>query len=638
MKLRPPSVPLITVDPYFSIWAPHEKLNAKVTVHWTGSPNDIVGYVHVDGKMYSFLGYDRNATKMKQTEMDVDALSTRYTFECEEVRLFVRFMTPLLPGDYDIMTRPVSYMSVSYEKKLDTVKDVKVSVQTDNSVCINKYCSEDISFDEVNEDGFHGFKMGSVAQPVLEKSGDDIRINWGYFYLCVEGEGEITDCLKSKWMKQKRLCAEVTEGEEKLFLFAYDDIASINYFGKHLGSYWNRNGKTIEQAIKEAIADFPALRERCDAFSDKLAADAYMAGGARYADILSLAYRQVIAAHKLVLDEDGEILFISKECFSNGCAATVDVSYPSTPMFLLYDTELVKGMMRPIYKFAASDAWRFDFAPHDVGQYPLLTGQVYGLNKDTGEFRFESQMPVEECGNMIIMEANVALAEGNADFAAAHIDTLKTWCEYLIKYGNDPENQLCTDDFAGHLAHNCNLSLKAIMGIMGMSIITGMLGDAESSDKYRRIAKEMADGWCERALNPDGLSYKLAFDRDGSFSMKYNMVWDKIWGTGLFDRSVYERETESNLSHMNEYGLPLDSRAEYSKSDWLVWTATLAPKGSDFKKFISPLWRFYNETHDRNPMTDWYDTVTAVQVGMIHRSVQGGLFIKLLEYTKKLRK
>ena len=164
-----------------------------------------------------------------------------------------------------------------------------------------------------------------------------------------------------------------------------------------------------------------------------------------------------------------------------------------------------------------------------------------------------------------------------------------------------------------------------------------MLGDKAASENYKKTAKEMANSWCERAINSDGLSYRLAFDKDGSFSMKYNMVWDKIWGTGLFDKSVYERETASNISHINEYGMPLDSRAEYTKSDWLVWTATLAKNARDFKKFITPLWRFYNDTHDRNPMTDWYDTVTAVQVGMIHRSVQGGLFIKLLDHTKKLK-
>ena len=401
-------------------------------------------------------------------------------------------------------------------------------------------------------------------------------------------------------------------------------------------SYWNKDGKKIEEAITEAFADYKDVKQRCDDFSDKLIADAYMAGGEKYADICALAYRQALAAHKVALDDNGDILFISKECFSNGCAATVDVSYPSIPLFLIYNPELLKGMLRPIYKFADSDGWKYDFAPHDVGQYPLVTGQVYGL--EDGELLYDMQMPVEECGNMIIMETNVALATGDVSFAKEHFDVLRAWAAYLEKYGNDPENQLCTDDFAGHLAHNCNLSLKAIMGIEGMSILCGLIGDEEGKASYHEKAVEMANSWIERAKKPDG-SYKLTFtDADeGTFSQKYNMVWDKIWGTDIFPAEVTENEIASNFSHFNEYGMPLDSRAEYTKADWLVWTATMAKSKADFKRFIAPLWKYYNDTPDRDPMTDWYDTVSCTRVGFIHRTVIAGLFIKTLDESGKVK-
>ena len=95
----------------------------------------------------------------------------------------------------------------------------------------------------------------------------------------------------------------------------------------------------------------------------------------RYADIVSLAYRQAIAAHKLTWD-GGEIQFLSKECFSNGCIGTLDVTYPSIPLFLLYNPELVEGMLNPLFKYAASPNWPYAFAPHVVGQYPIANGQV----------------------------------------------------------------------------------------------------------------------------------------------------------------------------------------------------------------------------------------------------------------------
>ena len=161
--------------------------------------------------------------------------------------------------------------------------------------------------------------------------------------------------------------------------------------------------------------------------------------------------------------------------------------------------------------------------------------------------------------------------------------------------------------------------------------IYSLAGDEKKAAKYKRIAKKKAKSWCERAKNTADGSYRLTFDLDGSFSMKYNMVWDKIWGTKLFPDSVYRSETESYLEKINDYGLPLDSRCDQSKSDWLVWSATLSKNDRLFAKMIAPLWKFYDETPNRVPMTDWYDTVSGHRIGFSNRTVQGGLYIKLLD-------
>ena len=274
-----------------------------------------------------------------------------------------------------------------------------------------------------------------------------------------------------------------------LFSFAYDDISSIEYFGRQLPAWWCRSGMTITEAIRMAHADYGSVYARCRAFSERMFLDAVRAGGEKYAELLLMAFRQAVGAHKLVADENGEVLFVSKECYSNGCAATVDVSYPSIPVFLIYNPELVRGMLRPIYRYAASSEWPYDFAPHDAGRYPKVNGQVYGGN------RLEKQMPVEECGNMLIMEATAAIASRDVSFALSHMDMLEKWVKYLIDNGYDPANQLCTDDFAGHLAHNCNLSLKAIMGIESMAILCRMSGRAEDAKHYDKIARDMAGSW-----------------------------------------------------------------------------------------------------------------------------------------------
>ena len=627
MKLRPPSVPLITVDPYFSVWSPADRLYDEVTEHWTGKPNTIYGYVKIDGEQFRFMG-DADDAVISQMDFEMNAFVSRYTFENEKIILDVSFFTPVFPDDLMKMSRPVSYVSFNYNSVDGRTHDVSVKISASEELVLNQKGEGAVVTEICSFDGLNSAKMGSEKQDILHDSGDDIRIDWGYFYLTASEKDKV---FFEKYEDMVFASAEILleENKDSYALFSYDDIYSLQYFGKNVKAYWKKDGKTIEDAIAEAYAEAEEICDICYAKAIELEMDALITGGEKYSDLVVLAFRQVIAAHKLCVDDEGNAIFISKECFSNGCAATVDVTYPSSPMFIYYNTELLKGMLRPIFKFADSDEWEFDFAPHDAGQYPLVNGQVYGTNHiEDGRYK-DFQMPVEECGNMIIMLANISLRDGNTNFFDLYQDTVAQWVKYLLKYGMDPENQLCTDDFAGHLAHNCNLSLKAIMGIAGYALILKMKGDAKEAEKYMSEARNMADNWVKNAANSDG-SFRLAFDREETFSMKYNMVWDKIWGTGLFAPSVYYSEFCSNKKHFNAYGMPLDNRKTYTKSDWIMWTACLAPTEEEFEEYIEPMWNCYNQSPSRVPMTDWYDTVTSLIVGFRHRSVQGGMFIKML--------
>ncbi len=652
MRLRPPSTPLITVDPYFSVWSPADRLTDAATVHWTGSPNTILGYAVIDGASYRFMGKlhrDDNSPVLTQTAFDYDALSTRYTFTGAGVELKLTFTTPVLLDDLAVMTRPVSYLKIDVASADGACHDVQVKIAVSEEICLDKRSQYPVETEILTIADKPAVKMGSSVQQILNRSGDNLRIDWGWFYLtacCGTASVEKMDIpfipadKTPEGYDPATTFAVVTmplhtcKNNQALVTFAYDDIKSIEYFGDHLTSVWNKDGMTITEAIAAAYGEYGCLMTRCDAFAQKLFHDAVRAGGEKYAEICEISYRQAIAAHKAVLDTDGKLLWISKECFSNGCAATVDVSYPSIPLFLLYNPELVRGMMRPIYKFARSDMWEFDFAPHDAGQYPLVNCQRYGLHE--GKLLHHMQMPVEECGNMLVMAAAAALADKETDFAVENMDLLEAWVKYLIANGYDPENQLCTDDFAGHLAHNCNLSLKAIMGIAGLAIIYRMLGRTADADGLMAEAKKMADSFVERASNGDG-SFRLAYDRPGTWSMKYNAVWDKLWGTGIFDPMVMQSEFASYRKHVNPYGMPLDIRSDYTKSDWLIWTGTLAQEKDDFMDYVAPLWQGYHNTWDRVPTTDWYFTTTAEHRHFQHRSVVGGHFMKLLEYSGKMR-
>jgi hypothetical protein len=299
------------------------------------------------------------------------------------------------------------------------------------------------------------------------------------------------------------------------------------------------------------------------------------------------------------------------------------------PLFLLFCPELVRGMLRPIFRHAATPAWPYDFAPHDVGQYPLATGQVYGLIDNVLELKY--QMPVEECGNMLIMTAAACAADGDYALAVEHLALLDQWAGYLLEFGQDPGEQLCTDDFAGHLNHNANLSIKAIVGLGAYARILAAAGNQAKSSEMHAKARVMAALWMQMAgAGTDGQPTRLTFDRDGTWSMKYNLLFDRLLRLDLFPAKLYHDELASYLARQNRYGLPLDSRGTDTKADWIVWCAALSDDPDIIQGLIGPLYRFYHETGSRVPMADWYDTVSGRNYYFRNRTVIGGIFAVLL--------
>jgi hypothetical protein len=658
-KFRPPAVPLVTVDPYFNIWSNSNHLYDAETIHWTGTTHGMVGLAVIDGKVWRFMGgKDRrsdfktlDAPALQQTDLKVDPLSSVYIFEGGGITLTVKFTTPLLLDDLDILARPASYVTINAVANDGESHKVKIYYDVSAELCVDVPIQEVVASRSQLKDGSQVLKVGTEKQPVLKRTGDNIRIDWGYACL-VAPSTTPTDtvigsvALRDQFIDNQQLplkddtnfprtleddlpvLATVINygsvGEEEVSHFlvlAYEDILSVEYFHKQLPGYWARNGKSFEDMLLMSINEYKQVMDKCNQFNEQLVEDATRSGGEKYADILALAYRQSIAAHKLVADEDGKVLFFSKENFSNGCMATVDVSYPSIPLFLLKNPELVKGMLRPVFRYAASEDWPYNFAPHDVGRYPTANGQAYGL-------AIERQMPIEECGNMLIMVAAVCLAEGNANFAEEHWELLTQWFGYLKQNGLDPGNQLCTDDFGGHLDHNANLSIKAIIGIASYGILSRMLGKEAEYLEHLDTAKQMAVQWEDMARNGD--HYRLAFDSPETWSLKYNLVWDALFGLNLFDPQIKKKEVDFYLQVSNQYGAPLDNRKTYTKADWLVWAATLAENNEDFERLVNPLWDFLNESSSRVPLTDWYYTIDGRVAGFRNRSVVGGLYIKML--------
>ncbi|MDD3658802.1 MAG: DUF4965 domain-containing protein [Lascolabacillus sp.] len=609
------------------------------------------GGAYVDFGLYE-LEPNKSTLSNTAIQKSVSVLPTQtiYKFDCGEIELDLIFTSPLLLDDLELVSRPVSYISYQLRSKNNQTHDVQIYFESTPQWAVHNI-SQAVTYEEIANDRLKFLKTGTVEQPILEKKGDDIRIDWGYFYLAGHNDkstnmkfgdywnvkqefnstGAVsetkTESLSEKMNSENmtvlayskdlgKVSDEMTTG---YILLGYDDIYSIRYFDEDLKAYWTKDGTVdIFTAFEDAVNDYSTIMNRCDEFNRELLSEATRVGGTKYAELISLVYRQSIAAHKLVKDKEGNLLFFSKENNSNGSIGTVDITYPSSPLYLIYNPDLVKGMLNPIFYYSESGRWTKPFAAHDVGTYPIATGQTYG-----------EDMPIEESGNVLILTAAIAEIEGNADYAAQHWETLTIWTEYLKEYGLDPENQLCTDDFAGHLAHNTNLSIKAIMGIASYGKLAGMLGKTEVAEEYMQIAKEMATQW--ETMADDGDHYRLTFDRPGTWSQKYNIVWDKLLGFNIFEPKIIEKEIALYKTLQNEYGLPLDNRATYTKTDWIMWTATLSGNSDDFDALIDPVYKYANETKSRVPISDWHDTKTAERMNFKARSVVGGYYMKLLE-------
>ncbi len=585
--------------------------------------------------------FDRPAV---QKSVQVLPTQTFYTFECGPVQLNLIFTAPLLMDNLDVMTRPVNYLSYQVESIDGEAHDVQIYIEATPEWAVDHSGQAVESTIGMNGKLIYA-QTGTVEQPVLKKKGDNVRIDWGYFYLAAGKKSE-NNLATGDYVQMKKQFAEqgttvsaketdllsdkavlayserlgmVKEPANGYLLIGYDDLYAIQYFQENRMAYWKQDGKVdIMQALAKADAEYEDLMERCRDFDNQLMDKAFKAGGKEYAELCALAYRQAVAAHKLVTDKEGNLLFLSKENFSNGSIGTVDVTYPSAPLFLIYNPELLKGMLNPIFYFSESGKWEKPFAAHDVGTYPLANGQTYG-----------GDMPVEESGNMLILTTAIAVREGNAEYAKKHWPVLTLWADYLLKNGLDPENQLCTDDFAGHFAHNANLSIKAIMGIAGYGRLAGMLGDRETERKYTEAAKQMAIRW--KAMAQDGDHYKLTFDQSDTWSQKYNLIWDRLLGFNIFDPTIATTEVAYYRNQQNIYGLPLDSRKTYTKSDWIIWTACLTGNTDDFHRFVAPVYKYANETTTRMPLSDWHETTDGKSVGFRARSVVGGYFMKMLE-------
>ncbi len=589
----------------------------------------------------------------QQKSCTVNATSTYYTFQCGGIDLDIVFTTPQVMSDLILFSTPISYISYQVKSNDGNQHNVRMYLQTSAEMAIRDTSQKTINRRK-KTNGYEYLYGGNYTQSVLSQTSD--LIDWGYVYMfgdCKEGHdlklgehdgllhefastGTTTSNLSTRTcpggtyysiVYNDSLGTVGTTGKCSFAMIGYDDTYSIQYFNSNRKGYWTNNGKTnITARFEDLYANYDDIMRQCRAIDQKIYNDGYDIGGNKYAEILATVYRQTNAAHKLFTDSKGNLMFMSRENNSGGFINTLDVTYPSQPLYWIYSTALAKAMITPVFEYSALGKWKYDFPNHDLGHYPQANGNHYG-NPDDGS---GSTMPVEQSGNMLTLAAIIAKLDGDLDYLREYLPYMTKWANYLVENGKDPANQLCTDDFMGHSARNTNLAAKAIMGVMSYSEILHMLGDEEGAEEYKAKAQDMVTFWKRNALSTTGgRHYLLNFGAEGkTWSSKYNLIWDKIWGWDIM-KDVRTTEISFYMNNMQMFGLPLDSRGDLCKSDWQMWVMGFADGASQRTSLINTLWKYINETISRVPLSDNHNVKSGKQAMFQARSVVGGYWMRV---------
>ena len=658
--IRPPAVPLAVRSMYLSTWSPSNNLAGTWPMFWNGHTTALTGIVRVDGTAYVFCGAPNGGYPLAtQTAFTLTSTRSTYVQTAGPVTLTVAFLSPVDPDNLQRQCVPLSYLTV--DAASNDGGSHSVSVYLDIS---GEWAHGDTSQQLTWAEQTVGNQLVLTSQPanptVLGEYGD--QASWGTVVWSTDnvagttwqtgadsvvrangaaGSLPNTDdpnfrAINNNWpvfAPNRALGSVGPSGAQAVFVLGHVRTPAVSYLGTSYNAWWSKYWTGWQAMLTWFRNDLPAASEVCAATDNQVNAWATEAvgGGAvgdQYAAICALALRQAFAGTELI-NHNGTPWALLKEISSDGNVSTLDVIYPAFPAYLQLSPQYLQLLLAPIFDYVENHPYPKTWAPHDIGSgYPNATGHLNGSG--------EEDMPVEETANILIMTAALVqrLPAGAATaYVQAHYPILLQWAKYLVSALPDPGNQNQTDDFTGFIAHSSNLALKGIVGIAAMGQLAQLSGNTADATSYPATAKSYITTWL--SSSQDGQHLRLAYDQPGTWSLKYNGFPDRLLNTNLVSPAVQAEEAAWYTSQAGGYGVLLDPRNDYTKTDWEIWTAAfLQAQPAARNMLVADVYNFANVTANRVPLTDWYVVSSAAQRGFADRPVVGGLFsLQTLRYT-----
>jgi len=666
----------------------------------------VMASVPAAGKVYPLLGRPHdslsrtgklyNVTFPEYLGVTFDASTTNLTYlipaqsdDDEAVRVTLSFLSPITPSSTLRQSIPAAYLTVTAEGCFD------ISIYTDlNGEWVSGNRGNEIKWELYEPPRKHGdtsqaiktWKVARKSEQLLTEFND--HAEWGTLHFSAPADiqhqcgtsailrhhfaekGLLKNDIDKKYRrvmedepvfafskslklgspKSKSGCSKKTDSVAFTFALIQDPVVQFASargltFMKPL---WTSYFTSADELIRYHYNDFETAAGLAKNYSDSVARDAFQSGSQDYQDIVALSARQVLGATQFAGTPDNPILFL-KEISSNGNFQTVDVIFPAFPFFLYTNPQWLGYLLEPLLEHQLSGQYPNNYSMHDLGShFPNATGHSDGRDE---------YMPVEECGNMLIMglalanslryDTEPAFMSAAAGESVEPIAAAKEWSQSVDRYGLDlqrevgvstgpkaaekwlfrsyslweqwtgylvresliPHNQLCTDDFAGWLSNQTNLALKGIIGIKAMSEIAEIVGREDEAKHYREISQRYIDKWQEYGISRDKTHAKLAYTWYGSWTTLYNLYAESLLCFHISDQSafkserrasggpaqkpmgdtvaskgpfipnqVYQMQSDWYSAVLQRYGLPLDSRHLYTKSDWEFFAAAVTSK------------------------------------------------------------
>ena len=285
---RPPAVPLVTHDPYFSAWAFSETLNAEWFHHWTGAGRGICGLLRVDGRAWTFLGLNPvpGATAMEQRSLEVTPTRTIAVFAAGGIELTVTFCSPLLPHNLELLSRPVTYVTLALHATDGNAHAVQAFLGGTGEWATDQ-CEEAVTWARFQLPGLTVMSIGAANQQVLNRAGDNHRANWGQFYLAAPAGAGVSSAMGLSTDTRGTFAATgalpaadsldlprpVTDGwpglnlafdlgrvgktaVSRFAMLAYDDLFALEYLHRRVRAWWRRDGQDAAGLLITAAADY----------------------------------------------------------------------------------------------------------------------------------------------------------------------------------------------------------------------------------------------------------------------------------------------------------------------------------------------------------------------------------------------